>query len=82
MLSTVCQELNNLCLLLILLQDNAAVLVANGTVFRDNSASYGGGIGESWLQLLSSKTLVMVLSPANTTCVCRWRALARQAVET
>lgn len=31
-----------------LLQDNAAVSVGSGTVFRDNVASYGGAIGERW----------------------------------
>jgi hypothetical protein len=39
-------EYEPLCLKL-LLQDNAVVTVGNGTVFKDNAASYGGGIGES-----------------------------------
>jgi hypothetical protein len=29
-----------------LLQAHSVVTVGNGTVFRDNAASYGGGIGE------------------------------------
>lgn len=40
-------SLGGVCYLV--LQDNAAIFAGNGTVFRDNVASYGGGIGEAVL---------------------------------